>query len=437
MRSGVAAWKRAKRSRRARPASACVELTRARPRPARGRELRPPADDPAGDPGGLRRTHDGFEPLGRGVGDRDEDFLRARARDRPLHLVRAPDHGDPEDTPPAHARVVVEEPDHAGLLTLPQLASEAPPGGSGADDQDSPPMPSMPLQLREEPEGQPGCPDEERREDRVDDEDLDGGERPDRAQRHEDEVGDDRRRRAPDRDRDDVARGREPPHPAVHAEGDEEDVARGEQDRQRGEEDRALVLRPRSADDEEVGGEEGAADDQEVDDDLDEPARLEDERPPERRLGRLGGAAARERLEIAQEAPELDEQDEGDEHAERGQPPVVEDVVRERGRADRRGDEREQEHRLRLGEPVVERACARCGSRPPCVTGLRSASRLSVTSVVSRIGTARTSRGGGSSAVVVPATVPARSEARARASNPSTWPGVAHEHRRAAAGDGG
>ena len=66
------------------------------------------------------------------------------------------------------------------------------------------------------------------------------------------------------------------------------------------------------------------------------------------------GSAARALLEIAQEASELDEQDEGDEHAERGQPAVVEHVVGERRRPDRRRHEREQEHGLRLREAVVD-----------------------------------------------------------------------------------
>ena len=108
-----------------------------------------------------------------------------------------------------------------------------------------------------------------------------------------------------------------------------------------------------TADDEEVRGEKRGADDDEVREHLDQTARLEDERPPQRRLRALD-ATPRALLEIAQEAPELDEQDERHEHADRRQAPVVEDVVGESRRADRGRDDREEEHGLRLGEPVVD-----------------------------------------------------------------------------------
>ena len=98
------------------------------------------------------------------------------------------------------------------------------------------------------------------------------------------------------------------------------DVARREEDRQRREEDERSNSVPRPPIDEVVRGEEGAADEHEVHDDLDEAPWLEDERAPERRLGRRLCAAARALLEIAEEAPELDEQHEGHEDADRGQP---------------------------------------------------------------------------------------------------------------------
>ena len=107
------------------------------------------------------------------------------------------------------------------------------------------------------------------------------------------------------------------------------------------------------ADRQEVRGEERGADEHEVGEHLDQAARLEDERAPERRLRALD-ATPRALLEIAQEAPELDEQDERHEHADRRQAAVVEDVVGERRRADRGRDDREQEHGLRLREPVVD-----------------------------------------------------------------------------------
>ena len=88
--------------------------------------------------------------------------------------------------------------------------------------------------------------------------------------------------------------------------------------------------------------------------DLDEAARLEHERAPERRLRRPPTPRRERSSRSLEEAPELHEQDEGHEHADRGQAAVVEHVVRERGRADRGRDDREQEHGLRLGEPVVD-----------------------------------------------------------------------------------
>ena len=171
--------------------------------------------------------------------------------------------------------------------------------------------------------------------------------------RDEHEVREDSGHAAAERDRDHVARGRVAPYAPVHAERDERDVANREQDWQRREEDRALELRAQPSDDEHVRGEQRGAHDDEVDDDLDETPGLEHDRVPERGVARLR-AASRALLEIAEEAPELDEQDERHEHAEGRQAAVVEDVVRERGRADRRRDEREQEHGLRLREAVVD-----------------------------------------------------------------------------------
>ena len=106
---------------------------------------------------------------------------------------------------------------------------------------------------------------------------------------------------------------------------------------------------------EQIRSEERAANEHEVDEHLEQPARLEHERSPQRRLWTLG-AAAGTLLEIAQKADELDEQDECHEHSDRGQATVVEDVVRERGCADGRRHDGKQKHSFRLGEPVVHEA---------------------------------------------------------------------------------
>ena len=73
----------------------------------------------------------------------------------------------------------------------------------------------------------------------------------------------------------------------------------------------------------------------EVDEHLDEPARLRDQRAPKWRW-RAGIGAARALLEVAEEARELDEDDERDEHADRGHPRVGKRVVGERGRPEQR-----------------------------------------------------------------------------------------------------
>ena len=83
----------------------------------------------------LRRSRDGDETIRRRRRDRHEHFVRARARDRALGFVEAPDDADPENPPPPHARVVVEEPDDALITPLAELAREAASRSSGADDE--------------------------------------------------------------------------------------------------------------------------------------------------------------------------------------------------------------------------------------------------------------------------------------------------------------
>ena len=75
----------------------------------------------------------------------------------------------------------------------------------------------------------------------------------------------------------------------------------------------------------------------------------------------------------------------------------------------------------RLSEsPWYTRRCD-VWSRPPCVTGRPSSSRTTVTSVVSRIGTASTSSGRRSVATVEPATVQLDASPSEPSAKPSTW----------------
>ena len=85
---------------------------------------------------------------------------------------------------------------------------------------------------------------------------------------------------------------------------------------------------------------------------------------------RAGVGAARALLEVAEEAGELDEDDERHEHADCGHPRVGERVVRERGRAEERRQQRQRGDGLLLREAVVDEAVRRVvgaalGDRPP------------------------------------------------------------------------
>ena len=176
------------------------------------------------------------EPLGSCGRNAHEHLVRPRRRDRPVGLVEAADDADPEDPPPPHARVVVEEADHACVVPLTQLAREASARAAGADDEHALPLAAVSERLGEEPQREPRRADEHRAQDRVDDEDLRRpGTTRSAAARRGSRTPTTAEPKQPIDDRDDVARGRVSPHPAIDAERDEEDVARAEQDRQRGE----------------------------------------------------------------------------------------------------------------------------------------------------------------------------------------------------------
>ena len=232
-------------------------------------------------------------------------------------------------------------------------------------------------------------------------------------------IGSRERRRR--RDREQVARRREPPDPAVDPE-----------ERRRRRSGRASstgsVARktarwtsvPLPSTEEQVRDEERGADDREVDEHLDEPARLRDERPQERRR-RPGSARARAFLEVAEEARELDEDDERDEHAHSGHAWVVERVVGE-CRSGRAAPPAAQAPRLpaaRRGRS--RRAGATSGRGRPASTGRRSRVLRIVTSVVSRIGMASTRSGSSMPVSVAPAAVQLDASAEDASPNPITW----------------
>ena len=167
-----------------------------------------------------------------------------------------------------------------------------------------------------------------------------------------------RERDEPDRDdlrgddRDDhahrVGRGGVAPDAAVEPERDEERVPGGEDHGQRDGDDVPLVVGARAVDAEEEGDPERGGDEREVDEHLDEPLPVDDERPADAR------GAVRAPLDLADEARELDEQGEAEEDADGRDPGVVEDGVREARRAERRRHEREQDERTALREAAVD-----------------------------------------------------------------------------------
>ena len=169
-------------------------------------------------------------------------------------------------------------------------------------------------------------------------------------------------------------------------------------------------------------GEERRGHEHAVDDELDEPPRA-----ARRSRARSRVSPGRPRRSCsessARKLAELDEQRERHEHAERGdRAAVVEHVVGER--SSRRAPtaiDREQQRRPSSRRARSRRAGATCGRVPPWVTGRRSTSRTTVTSVVSRIGIASTSSGSSIVATVVPATVQLAARPSAASAKPSTW----------------
>ncbi len=255
-----------------------------------------------------------------------------------------PDDRDALKPPAPQARVVVDEAHDVLARRLAQLAEQAAAASSRADDQ----RPAARRVERREPARSRSLPEPRRADEDDADERVDHEhalrEVPEVAGRSEhaerDELGGDDRRD----DRDRVACAGIAPHAAVEAERDEREVARDEQDRQRGREDEPLRDRSLALDAQEVRREERRADQREVDDDLDETPAVHCEERRSRRPVAVG---------VGEQARKLHEQRERQEDAEQRHERVVQDGVREARPAERGGDEREQHDRALLRQPVV------------------------------------------------------------------------------------
>jgi hypothetical protein len=95
------------------------------------------SDDPTRHACSLSSAENEIESLGRRRWDRHDDLVGSRRPDGTFGLVETPDDADTEDSPTPHARVVVEEPHDALVSSFTKLAGKAPPGPSGADDEDA------------------------------------------------------------------------------------------------------------------------------------------------------------------------------------------------------------------------------------------------------------------------------------------------------------
>ena len=217
------------------------------------------------------------------VGDRDDDLGGAallRARGRPRSAIRA--RAGPRSCRPRSAGLSSRNP----TIRMPGVSrasraklrpSRPAPTMSTRDASRSRP-PAVPP-FDEHPEGEPRAADEHRREDRVEDEHRRREADDEPRSETDDRPASDRRHRARDRDDELVGRRRVAPDAAVDPAEHEAEVAGSEHDRKRCEEGRALDVVPEPADDDVVGGEERAAHEREVDDDLDHPSRLEQRAP--------------------------------------------------------------------------------------------------------------------------------------------------------------
>ncbi len=114
-----------------------------------------PTDDSAGDAGRLGCVHNRIETILRGRRDRHEHLVSPGARNRAIRFVQAADDTDPEDAPPTHPRVVVQEADDPCFSALAQLPRQSASGATRAGNQHPASISAVTSCLREETKRQP------------------------------------------------------------------------------------------------------------------------------------------------------------------------------------------------------------------------------------------------------------------------------------------
>ena len=235
-----------------------------------------------------------------------------RGRENAVHVGEATEHGHALHSPPAQLRVVVDEAHDLLARSLAQLAEQAAAAPSGTDDQ-RPPARVPLLERRQRAEeralAEARGADEHDGDQRVDDVRAERkvAEGPVRAP--DDADGQDLGQDHPGHDRGGVSGTGETPHARVQLERDEERVSRGQDHRQREQEDVLLVRRPTPVHEEQVGGRERGGDECEVDRHLGQPSRVEQDHAQEHGPARQLFFFA---FEVGQEPGELDEEREAD-----------------------------------------------------------------------------------------------------------------------------
>ena len=280
----------------------------------------------------------------------------SQAAERPADLVEVRDDGYALEPAPTQRDVVVDERDDTLAGRLAQLPQQASTAATGSDDQRAslvPPPDERADAPRHRTLGEPRRADERRAQQEVDQEDAAWEAVPRDRRPHEEECrsfghehgGEDAGR---------VARARIAPHAAVEAERDECDVARDEHDRQREVQHVPVPDRARRLNPDCVCGHERRADQCEVDEHLDEPPPVDEQRSYERRVLDLGRAT-----HVRQEAAELHEHGERHENTGERHERVVEDLVCEARQPQCRRYGAEQDDGALVGEAPVDQAVRR------------------------------------------------------------------------------
>ena len=270
---------------------------------------------------------------------------------------RGPEHGDSLHAPAAEPRVVVQEPDDVDVRGSAKVAHDAAPRLPRTHDENAPaPVVGAASGLGHEAD-EPARDDGERRGDHAVDREDARREVAEVARRDDDPERGQRGESRGECDRREVACSRVAPRPAIHTGQDVHDVRRPEDDRQGRQERPPLELGALPVDEQQVRAQERPAHERRVDEQLDEPPRLDRDGVTKPRVA--GTSAPLLLRELGEEAPELHEQREGDEHAESRDGRPVEHVVGDGCRPERDRDEGEQRHGLGLREAVVDETVRR------------------------------------------------------------------------------